>query len=445
MGNTFGFLHTSEGGFQFTVVNACKAEGIDLNQTCHLTFAKGQELLSIGNVTRGTMKAMPGIAGVGIWFAMMVFFGTIVIAFLFVVLEILTRWRKTDSTAFAFFKESPPNDPDNPSGRRRKRDILKAAGRTFVLGVADTQTIFVGAFLLGFAGQTKCRLTSYHFTVAVNQMMIALSVITFSVALVRTYWRNPLVAGLRLLLSFGAFVGVGLMIFRKANYAPDWPPPKTRKDSAILLPVACLLETDLRTRAQEQADESKADLGFGKSTAWPLERFFFMGLIVAFIVAHLSVPIRFAENRSRDRQHGPWRARWTKFRGWITVAYWAAMLVPPTFISVWCWIHVYRVRDWVKDSGWMETPNAEFMIWDAGQLIAIGVLITVLNNVLTEAWRRDSKGAGSPRDGAFQRLTGGDASSAYEERRSNSYPMAHMGRDVRTGYQGYEEAPSRRW
>ena len=67
MGNSFGFLRTqSEGGFQFTVLNACKAEGIDLNQTCSLTFGADHGLVSIGNVTRGQMKPEPGIAGVGV-------------------------------------------------------------------------------------------------------------------------------------------------------------------------------------------------------------------------------------------------------------------------------------------------------------------------------------------------------------------------------------------
>jgi hypothetical protein len=93
MGNSFGFLHTSEGGFQFTVVNACKAEGIDSNQTCSLTFSKIGTLVSIGNVTRGTMKPQPGIAGMGIWFAMMVFFGIVVVALTFVFFETLTRAR----------------------------------------------------------------------------------------------------------------------------------------------------------------------------------------------------------------------------------------------------------------------------------------------------------------------------------------------------------------
>ena len=66
MGN-FGFLRTqSEGGFQFTVLNACKAEGIDLNQTCSLTFGPNHELVSIGNVTRRNLKPNSGIAGIGV-------------------------------------------------------------------------------------------------------------------------------------------------------------------------------------------------------------------------------------------------------------------------------------------------------------------------------------------------------------------------------------------
>lgn len=64
MGNTFGFLHTS-GGFQFTVLDACEAEGIVLNQTCSLMF-RGTELIAIGNVTKGMMEPEPGIAGIGV-------------------------------------------------------------------------------------------------------------------------------------------------------------------------------------------------------------------------------------------------------------------------------------------------------------------------------------------------------------------------------------------
>lgn len=336
------------------------------------------------------------------------------------------------SSPFAWFKDTPVDDPNNPGAV--KRSVFRAAGRTFVLGVSDTQTIFVGAFLLGFAGQSKCSLTSYHFTVAVNQMMIALSVMTFSVALVRTYWRNPLAAAFRLILSFGAFLGVGLTIFRKANYAPDWPPPLSRKDSAILLPVACLLESNLRTRVQNQAERSQTDLGFGRSTTWPVERYFFIALAIAFILAHISVPIRHAK-----RRHGYAANTWTKSRTFLTVLYWAYMLLPPTFTSVWCWVRVHQTRKWMNASGWIGAPNPEMIIWDQGQLFAMGVLITVVMNVLTEALRREGKNA------TFQRLSA-DSGVGFEARRADEHPLVNMGSGVETGYQGYQgyhQAP--RW
>ncbi|KAF2799232.1 hypothetical protein K505DRAFT_332786 [Melanomma pulvis-pyrius CBS 109.77] len=411
MGNSFGFLSTqSPGGFQFTVLNSCKDEAIDLQQTCSLVFSSNHELVSIGNVTRGTMRPEPGIAGIGIWFAMILFFGVVLIALVFVVVEILLRSTVPTPGLIAYFKDSPVNNSDDPESKKRKRDTFRAAGRTFVLGASDTQTIFVGAFLLSFAGQSKCRLTSYHFTVAVNQMMVALSVITFSVSLVRTYWRNPLAAAFRLLLSLGAYIGVGLTIFRKANYAPDWPPPENRKDSAILLPVACLLESNLRVRAQEQAKQSTADLGFGSSSAWPAERFFFIALVIAFVLAHASTLVRFLENRDYAPE------KWTRFRAWFTVTYWGYMLIPPTFTSVWCWIRVYQARGWVKNSGWIGSPNPEMIIWDSGQLIAMGVLITVMMNMLTEAMKREGKDTERKKKGTFQKLPGEEPVGSYEAR-----------------------------
>ena len=262
---------------------------------------------------------------------------------------------------------------------------MRAAGRTFVLGVADTQTIFVGAFLLGFAGRNKCKLTSYHFTVAVSQMMIALSVITLSVALVRTYWRSPFAAAFRLSLSVGAFVGVGLTIFREANYAPVGPLEDLKKDSAILLPVACLLEMNLRSAAEEQARENQAELGFGDATSWPPERYMYIVLVVAFLAAHISVPFRFAESRKRIPEVV------TKRRGVFTCMYWILVLLTPMVTSTFCWSRVYTMREWVAKSGWMEDPNTEMIVWDSGQLIAMGILITVVMNVLTEAKERKKK------------------------------------------------------
>lgn len=330
---------------------------------------------------------------------------------------------------FAVFKDSKINDPDSKDRKKGFGDKIRAAGRTFVLGIADTQTIFVGAFLLSFAGKTKCSLTSYHFTVAVDQMMIALSAITFSVALVRTYWRSPLAAAFRLLLSLSTFIGVGMTIFRKANYAPDYPPPNNRNDSSILLPVACLLESSLRLQVQEEAKEAQSNLGFGNSSNWPIERFFFIALAIAFIISHMSILIRYAESKNYAPQ------KWSDLRKFITATYWPLMLIPPTITSIWCWVLVFRSRKWVDKSGWIGKPNTEMIIWDSGQLIALGVGITVAMNVLTELWKRDEKDAKRiNRD--RQRLLEEEYESIETERGPHSYPMTAL--NTETPYRGYQ-------
>ena len=67
MGNSFGFLKNVSGSpFQFAVVEVCQAENVNLTQACNLMFDTSHELISIGNVTRGTMEPQPGIAGIGV-------------------------------------------------------------------------------------------------------------------------------------------------------------------------------------------------------------------------------------------------------------------------------------------------------------------------------------------------------------------------------------------
>ncbi|CAN9094569.1 unnamed protein product [Alternaria alternata] len=411
MGNSFGFLKNVSGSpFQFAVVEVCQAENVNLTQACNLMFDTSHELISIGNVTRGTMEPQPGIAGIGVWWAMLPFFIVVVLALFFVCVE---YWPSGKSNICGMLRDKPSRIALDPNAEPGWGDKLRAAGRTFVLGVADTQTIFVGGFLLGFAGQGKCNLTSYHFSASVSQMMIALSVITLSVAVVRTYWRNPLAAALRLVLSVGAFIGVGITILRKHNYAPFELGTDLNKGStirrAVLLPVACLLETNLRSVAETQARDNLADLGFGEPGAWPFERYFFWVLALAFLVAHALIPIRYYRSR---RRRAP-KPRST-IRGLVTCVYWVVVLGAPALTAILCWVRVYVMRKWVDTSGWMKSPNTEMTIWDSGQLIAMGIAITVLMNVLTEAFERKKKEAKKEsEDGGYKQLVSRDRSPMH--------------------------------
>lgn len=130
--------------------------------------------------------------------------------------------------------------------------------------------------------------------------------------------------------------------------------------------------------------------------------------MIAFVVAYLSIPIRFGEKY----QQAP--AKWDHYRKFITILYWMYMLVPPKLTSIWCWIRVYKTRDWMNRSGWIVRPNPEMIIWDQGPLFAMGVLVTILMNMLTEASERERKARMNGRIG-FERVE--------DEEVSQSVPM----------------------
>jgi hypothetical protein len=119
---------------------------------------------------------------------------------------------------------------------------------------------------------------------------------------------------------------------------------------------------------------------------------------VAFIAAHMSVPIRYAESKDRAPKV------WTDKRAFVTCLYWLVVLLTPIVTSTFCWLRVYTMRKWVAESGWMEDPNTEMIVWDSGQLIAMGVLITVIMNVLTEAKERKKKGGEADGEESYEML-----------------------------------------
>lgn len=262
-----------------------------------------------------------------------------------------------------------------------------------MLTAADTQIIFVCAYVVSFVAKTKCELTAYRYGVALDIMNIGLSVIVCSVALVRTYWRNPLTAFFRTLLTVAAFVCVALTVSHDNSFAPEWPPASEHQDSAVLLPLACLLDSGLRANANRQADAASARLGFhSPAFKWPHERIHFVFLCIACVFAHLA-PFcrRFLQGRHVESTTLIFRT-WSRGHGWFVVLYWLIVLGIPTVVAPWSWNNVYKARVWVRDSGWISTPNTEWDLCNADQLIpGVSVIILLTMAVLTELWSTQKK------------------------------------------------------
>lgn len=79
-------------------------------------------------------------------------------------------------------------------------------------------------------------------------------------------------------------------------------------------------------------------------------------------------------------------------------------------------------------------------IWDGGQLIAMGVVITVVMNLLSEIWRREEKGTRVNRSEEAQRRLlddGGDANDRQSAGSSRtSYPMISLNGGEGKGHHG---------
>lgn len=288
---------------------------------------------------------------------------------------------------FAEFVDPPKPDPTQWSTK------IHAAARQIVLTAADTQIIFVCAFAVSFVAKTKCELTAYRYGVALDIMNIGLSVVVCSVAMVRSYWRHPLTAVFRTVLTVAAFICVALTVSHDSSFAPEWPPASEHQDSAVMLPLACLLDSGLRETATRQADAANARLGFHSSALkWPPERVHFIFLCIACAVAHLSPLCRHVlQDRHVESTTLIFRT-WSRGHGWFVALYWLIVLGIPTVVAPWSWYNAYEARVWVRDSGWISTPNTEWDLYNADQLIpgaSVNILLTMA--VLTELWSTQKK------------------------------------------------------
>lgn len=283
------------------------------------------------------------------------------------------------------FKFAEFVDPPNPDPRHWSSRIL-AAGREFVLTAADTQIIFVCAFVVSFVAKTKCELTAYRYGVALDIMNMGLSVIVCSVALVRTYWRHPLAAFFRTLLTVAAFICVALTVSYDNSFAPEWPPASEYQASAVLMPLACVLDSGLRGNATRQADAADARLGFhGSALKRPPERVHFIFLCIACAFAHLAPLCRRVIQGRHVESTTLIMRTWSRGHGWFVVLYWLIVLGIPMVVAPWAWTNVYKARVWVRDSGWISTPNTEWDLYNADQLIpGASVIILLTMAVLTE-------------------------------------------------------------
>ena len=266
---------------------------------------------------------------------------------------------------------APYFDPHDQKSR------LRAFVRTIILGISDSQTILAIAFGFNFAAMSKCSLTSYHYGVALDTILITCSSMVLSVAMVRDYWESPLAALIRWLMMTFVFVclGVTLVYEEQWSHSPEWPPGHQQTDSLVLLPVACLLEGDLFSQLNASLSPEQASyLHIGQLSNPGQEFLMYIFLAGAYGLAHLAHIVRSVVHRPKDGKL-PWLKEGSP-RAIATVIYWLFVLITPTAISFLCWVDISQARTWASNSGWLNgdgpnNTNPEERLFDIGQFLPL--------------------------------------------------------------------------
>ena len=137
---------------------------------------------------------------------------------------------------------------------RQQRDVracrrfFTKAFRTFLLATSDTQMLFNFAYGLNFFLIQKCTISAYHYAIVIEIGLMSCASFVLTMAFVSEYWKAPITGVLRwiVILVIVSFLGVELNHQRTRTEYPEYQPPFSRKDSAILLPASCFLDSQFK-------------------------------------------------------------------------------------------------------------------------------------------------------------------------------------------------------
>lgn len=211
----------------------------------------------------------------------------------------------------------------------------------------------------------KCVMSTYHFYVALDTILIACSAII--AILLTSRQRRTVTLVLRwistliILILLGLFIVAQLLKHRDTLFPEQLPPDRgTRNDSALLLPASCFFDLDLENHESPYApnhpniNDLRLDrIGQPVKVKFIPQIWFYFFLLTVFLT-------------------GPFVRCFCKFSYEIGYNYQIAMILKSKRVvpalellficipsSVYCAWHIYQLREWTKASGWMKDGSED--------------------------------------------------------------------------------------
>ena len=272
----------------------------------------------------------------------------------------------------------PPADE-----RQGRQKIFDKAFRTFLLATSDTQMLFNFAYGLNFWLVQKCTISAYHYAIVVEIGMISCANFILTTAFVSEYWKAPITGLLRTvaMIVIFTFLGVVLEHQRTRVENPEYLPPFDRKDSAILLPASCFLDTRFKDIYSGLDTSVREKIGypmkFYQYWEFPLWIVTVIGLAAGLVRGILQVTV---DRSGKAKTYNFWI-------GFVICLYKSVALVLVGIVNLIALLRIYFLKTWVDRSGWIKpgrVPNPENDWLENGQILPMLQLVMILVYIFNE-------------------------------------------------------------
>ena len=204
---------------------------------------------------------------------------------------------------------------------------------------------------MNFVLKAKCDLSAYHFTIAINIVLITSANFVLTNFFIRKYWTTYVSAFFRYSSMLLLFCALGwLPVYHHNRPKPKWLPSSTSKTSAILLPASCFLDSDFhvfKNLTGPQLDE------IGHPMLKSGEFYFYILNALGLGIGILKNIVHACAERRKRKSH----QNYSRIASVLISVYKGFILSSWLSVTVYSWYHILKLKEWVGHSGWIEQES----------------------------------------------------------------------------------------
>ncbi|KAK4224017.1 hypothetical protein QBC38DRAFT_33918 [Podospora fimiseda] len=333
-----------------------------------------------GNVSKGSFQGDPDIAGIGVLGA---FFAITCISLILAILSAVWWCSKN-----IFHLKTGESNSETKAYQKRNASY-SAILETLIVTCSDQQVFTGGAYAIALRYAKACSVSAYHYNIVSNILLVTCATHLMAMVISRHYWEHKWVAALRMIVITLVYGITGILLSNRGSEEMGFPTKipdynEDQKGDIMFLPAACFQSGKFMLGEVLQKTwnaRSAKDFFTGQVHGWTNFLVMFLFYALALLISLGRLVRRGMDHEGRRKRFIFWFKRRFKFLFSIRRFFYIFFgLYLAAGIGVSCWtvviaaLHVFKLRDWVHKSGWMELVNGRIEEKDPstfGQLVPV--------------------------------------------------------------------------